>query len=301
MGWKRLRAVLRFLFVAAGIAFMVLAFTATADRARGSLFPGYLPIVFSGVSATLAVYALYRGWISLLPQVQAGALARGFYLAQLGKYMPGAVWQAVGQVGYAVRAGVPSSVASTAFPLQALILAAGGGALGATMVLFPESRSSGTGLLPLAGLLLLLPLRRRWLLVVFKVLGRLVRREFPERLVPAQSAIFRSWGWGVIALLLYAVAFALPLEGVSQGQSFALSLVTFSFAWTVGFLALPFPTGIGVREAVLLAALAPQVVAAEVITASVYQRLITMGAEVLMIGLSVVFASRLGSRHGDGS
>jgi uncharacterized membrane protein YbhN (UPF0104 family) len=57
----------------------------------------------------------------------------------------------------------------------------------------------------------------------------------------------------------------------------------FAVAWTTGFLAVPFPSGIGIREGVLIAATGSPSGAASVIAASIVHRLVTMVGEIVMI------------------
>ena len=54
----------------------------------------------------------------------------------------------------------------------------------------------------------------------------------------------------------------------------------------MGFLAVPFPSGIGVREAVLIATVASPSGAGPVIVASVVHRLVTMLGELVMIAIT---------------
>jgi uncharacterized membrane protein YbhN (UPF0104 family) len=55
-------------------------------------------------------------------------------------------------------------------------------------------------------------------------------------------------------------------------------LAAYAFAWTVGYIALPVPTGLGIREATLAVVL-PVAVVGSVVALSAIHRLVTMIAE----------------------
>jgi len=264
---SRLGGPLRVLFGVAGVAFMVVAFLQTWDRSQGLTLPSW-SLLLAALASVLAdlVVALFA-WSTLLrpPRGTAGgragpaagsprAVAPGFFLAQLGKYVPGAVWQAVGQVGYATRAHVSVARASVSFVVFALTQAVAGGVLGAATALLAPDLPGLLRIAAASGVLLLVLLDRR------------------------------SVAYSVVVMALAGLAFALVLAGTAPDVGFLLAAVpAFSLAWAVGFLALPFPAGLGVREAVLLATLGTVVPAAGLIAASVLLRLVFMVAEALCI------------------
>jgi hypothetical protein len=107
---------------------------------------------------------------------------------------------------------------------------------------------------------------------------RLVRRQAPPDLVPPQRAILVSSAWSVATLLASGGAFALLVSDASNGT--LVAILGYALAWAVGFLALPFPSGLGVREAVLVAVVGPT---APVIAASIVHRLVTIAAEGVLV------------------
>jgi uncharacterized membrane protein YbhN (UPF0104 family) len=76
-------------------------------------------------------------------------------------------------------------------------------------------------------------------------------------------------------------------------SSAAASVPGFALAWTAGFLALPFPAGVGIREVVLIAVLGRAGGTAPLIGASVAHRLLSIVAELAMM----VWASTRGARR----
>jgi uncharacterized membrane protein YbhN (UPF0104 family) len=177
--------------------------------------------------------------------------------------------------------------------VHAAIEAAAGAAIGALLLLAPGAptlvRFGAASLL-----LLLAVLRRRWLATVLDRVGGWVGRPSISEHVPAQPAILRSFAWTVGTFGLSAGAFAILLRGLGADVTPVHAIAAFCFAWTVGFLAVPFPAGIGIREAALVAALQGDVSAGLVIAASLCHRLVNMVVEVLLI-----LGSRVAARDTD--
>jgi len=85
-----------------------------------------------------------------------------------------------------------------------------------------------------------------------------------------------------------SLGFALLLHGLAPGTSIPYAASAFSLAWALGFAALPFPSGLGVREAAL-AFLLPGATA-QVIAASIALRLVSIAVE---LGFGVLSARGL--------
>lgn len=282
-GRYRSGQILRVLFGVAGLVFMGIVFRETWDRSQGRVLPGWGYAIGAEALIVAGMAGASRGWVSLFDgHGSKKALAEAFYTAQLGKYVPGAIWQAVGQVGMSRRAGVSLAQATVAFPVHALTWLAAGGTVGAALALTGFHLSVAVRAAALLGLLLVLPLRRIWMLKVLAFFTRLLKRGTTEAL-PPQAAILRCYGWGIWTHVMSGAAFALLASSINEGASPAAALPAFALAWTIGFLAVPFPSGVGVRELVLIATLASPSTAAPVIAASIAQRLITMVGELAMI------------------
>lgn len=287
---RRLSLFLRIAFAAAGIAFLAIAFAGTWNQSRRSVLPSPAALLGSGSLLLASLTLASRGWTALFEgRASRPELIRGFYTAQLGRYIPGAVWQAVGLVGFAGRAGVSAGRASTAFPVFALAQAAAGGTVAALLAGLGSGLSPGLRFGSLAGLLMVLPLWRTWMEKVVRLVGRLLGKPALEELIPSQRGILRSYAWAVSTLLAASVGFALLASSLQVPASLWAMIPVFSLAWTVGFLALPFPSGLGIREAVLVAVIGHSS-AAMVIAASVTLRLLNMLGEILMIVVSRIRA-----------
>ena len=283
---------LRWVFGLGGIAFLVVAFRETWRRSQALPIPKAWAFVSAAVLILVGLYCLARAWVRLFAD-QGGnrSLAAGFYASQLGRYIPGAVWQALAQVGLATQSGIPLPQASTAFAVHALVQLAAGGTAGATLAVFGTGVPMGIRLVAPLALLPLIVLRRSVLVRVLRPLGRLMRRTFSDALVPSQKAILASYCWTLCNVVVGSLAFTVLLSSLPGGAPILASSAAFGLAWMIGFLAVPFPSGIGVREAALLVTIGFAAPRSHVIAASVGQRLVLMAADAVAI-----VSSRIRSR-----
>jgi hypothetical protein len=282
----------RLVFAAAAVAFLILAFVQTYDRAR-DVMPAWWRVGLSAVCALAGLAFAGRSWLALFDDAEPrGPLLRAFYGAQIAKYVPGGVWQAVGQIGLTARAGIAVERASTAFVVNALTNVAAGATVGSLVAFAGPTPKLPVRLLSLAGLSALLLLHRGWMTRAVAVARRVARRPAGPDVVPGQAAILRSYAWCLGTFVAAGAAFGFVLADAPAGWSALTPVAAFGLAWTAGFLALPFPSGLGVREAVLIVT-AGSSAAAPVIAASAIHRLVTIVAEALWI-----LGTRAGVRRG---
>lgn len=283
-GSSRTRTVLRGLFALAGLASLVAAFLATWDRSEGLPLASWPRLILAGTIVVVGLGLATRSWAALLDVSPRARFARGFLLSQLGKYVPGGVWQALGQVEYA-RGYVSGHHATVAFAAFMFTQAATGATVGVAAALLSSEVTAWIRLAVLPAPLLLITLDRRWMVRIVRwyVRWRGVETD-ADQLVPGQDHILRSAAWSVLVHLVMGVGFALTLPDVG-GATFAAAVPAYALAWTVGFLALPFPAGLGVREGAL-ALLLPPLALPTLIAGSVVYRLIVMIGEVVAIGLA---------------
>lgn len=278
----------RILFGSVAIAFLAIAFRETLHRSRGLSLPDWPHLVLAAILQLTAVTFAALGWAYLFDGRSRWVLARGYFASQPAKYIPGAIWQPIGQVKLAADAGVTLGPATVTMLVHAGIQVIAGGSLGALLV-FSSSLSWGGRLLALLGLMPLLMLQRAWLVRIIEASERWTRRSLGSRLVPGQKAVLRSFGWSTATLGMAGMAFSVLLSSVAPPGvhvSLLVAVPAFALAWTVGFVAIPFPAGLGVREGVLIAVLAPLVGPAPIIAASVFHRLVTMAVELMLFAAS---------------
>ncbi len=250
------------------------------------------PLVASLVTL-LAVFAyLVKLWALMVkglggPSLRLVDAIRIFFLANLGRYLPGKFWQLAGLTYLAGRQGVSLPVASTSAVLGqvfSLGAAASLGVLGLLLAGFAPRYSQGlrvaaVALLVLISLLTTVPAALRFVLRLAFRLGR-SGDEVP-RLDPWFGArwlglYMPAWvGYGIAFGLLWASFPALPRV------SWLAATGGFASAYFFGYAALFAPAGLGVREGALAVMLAPWTGAAGATLLAVIARLWMTLAELV--------------------
>jgi len=234
--------------------------------------------------------------LELGPAVSTARVLRIFVVGFLSKYVPGKLPGLVATAKVANSGGVGLVRLASAGALSMSL-----GLLTAlTVGLFAgvEIMGAQAGWLALAAAVLVAVLA--WPQVVNRVSNRilrLTRREPADRMASARSirltVAWQSVSWILSGLHLWVLAMAL---GASPLRSLALCVGAFPLATAVGLVAVFTPDGIGVREAVLTAALTvvlPVPAAAVVALAS---RLVCTVAEIGM-GSVVLVAAEIAHRR----
>lgn len=253
-GSPRLRWARRVLALAAVVGVGLALLSAVEDAGEVAL-PGVGRLLVAGGFVALGVLAAGAAWAVLVPGPGVLALLPGFLLAQLARYVPGSVWQGVGQVLDAHRLGVGRGAASVAFVVQLATQLVGAGLVGTLAVLRPEL--GGWRWAALAGVLPVVLLWRPLLTAVLRLATRLAPRRLghlPDTL-PSQLRILAATGFGVVTALVLGLGFAVLLPDPSGLAGLLGAVGVFAAAWVVGFLVVPLPAGLGVRELVLVVGL----------------------------------------------
>ena len=213
---------------------------------------------------------------------------RLYNLSQLGKYLPGSVWQFVGRAAAYRHLGAHYGPIRDALVCESLWVVAGASVAGAVLT-GPRVLGILSGSLP--------PFVVWWLCVGFAsallalvaaavwkraLLVRYARLAWPPgRAVVAQAGIWLLLGMGFWVL---ARGSGLEVEPV-----FAIGL--FAAGYAVGFLVPIAPAGLGVRDAVLTLGLMPYVPAGEALAVTVMARIVYLVVDlVLALGQDGVFA-----------
>lgn len=282
-------------FVAVALGFLAAVIVRNADQLgsfRWELRPGILVVSVLAHSAVL-LWGV-RVWQILLRRfgfrVAYAPLARAWLVSNLGRYIPGAIWQFIGLAHLGASAGLPPVVAVSSlavhlgFSLVTAVLIA--------ILLVPPSVAGD--LAPFVAML-------RWttpaaLLVVHPapiraalgLLSRISRRPVVEW----QG----EWRDGVLLLALslfswaiYGGAFFLFLAALIRigPEHLALATGANALAFVAGYAAVISPGGLGVKEgalALLLGSIVPVAVAA---TLAIAARLWSIASELLPLLLFV--------------
>jgi uncharacterized membrane protein YbhN (UPF0104 family) len=277
----------------AGLVGLAIAAASTVDDVREQALPGAGPLAGAFVLQVLAVVFAARAWVALFPpDADRLGLATGLYTSQLTKYLPaGGLAQAASQVALA---GSNNGMAAAALrlPLFSLCSVLAGITFGAGLALDGDV-PLWARVLSVVGLGALVTLDRRILQALLRLARRFVKRLPPPEDLPSQRAIFACYGFALGNIATFAAAFVLLLGDLTDINAFGAG-AALAAGWVVGYLVVPLPSGLGVREAVLVAAL-PSLAAGPLLAASVAHRLVGLIAEASLAGVAhtrTVLASR---------
>lgn len=217
------------------------------------------------------------GWGERLTYRRAAAI---WTVANLGRYLPGKVWSVAGLAVLAQRAGVAGWAGiGAAVAMQALAVGSG---VTVTAVTAP-------GTLSAAGIVLGMGTAVATLAVLASPAAaarvhRLTGREL--RALPL-STVLVAGGVTTAAWAGYGVAFWCLARGILGPAPLSLSVATGVFAggYIVGLLALFAPGGVGVREAIFIALLAPSLGSGGAIVLSVASRVLLTVTEAGAAGV----------------
>ena len=235
-------------------------------------------LVGVGMSAGIW-HAMLHGIGEPLP---LAASLRIFFVGQIGKYVPGAVWPAVTQAALAREHGVAPRASVTAVTLFLWVHLVTAGALAIAVL-------AGAGDLPrwsLAALPALVALLAPPVLraTSTRVL-RLARRE-PLRATPDGRHLAVACGWALAMWACYGLHLQALTAAVQQPVAPLRAAGVFAASWFIGFVLLVAPAGVGLREAAMVALL-PLPAGAALLVALV-SRLILTAADTVWAGLTGV-------------
>ncbi len=283
----------------AGAAFVVRAFLRDRETVTDALAharPALLLVAFvlgglGMLSIALAWYTAIRvlgGSLRLLPTL------RGYFVGQLGKYLPGGVWAIMGRGEWARSGGVAGAIAysSVFLSIGSVYLAAV--LLAATLV--PVTGMFGAGgdarygfvllLLPLGFALLHPRVVNAALRALRRATGRDLSVPVPRWGVSSAVVLQQLPSWMLIGLATYLVAVAFGEAGAVLNVVAATAI-----SWVVGFVVLPVPGGIGVRESAFVAlatSLSPGIAA----TVAVVARLVFIAVDATGAAVTTMLSRR---------
>ncbi|KPK71334.1 hypothetical protein AMJ71_06525 [candidate division TA06 bacterium SM1_40] len=256
MSWRRIAQVL---LVSAAVIYIVQRIIADASKLLefdwrlklGSLAVSYL-LLFAAFSGYPVVWwLLLRGMGERLP---LGKAFRIWYVSNLGRYVPGKIWQIVGRVELAKDLGVARSTSAASVVYETGLIITSG------IIVFGVATVASRDATPFSSvwpIFLVLPFgivlaHPRVLSAVTNVVLRKVRK--PEITLDV------GLRWAASVLALYGILW------IIQGAGFfflvrSLTAVSFRWlpqlvgvfaaAWIAGFLSFITPGGLGVREGVM--------------------------------------------------
>ena len=242
----------------------------------------------------LAWRSLLAGLGSPLPRTVA---ARVMFVGQLGKYLPGSVWAFVAQVELARDWNVPRSRGAAATLVAIAVTVAVSLAVAAVALPLSSAEAARRWWWALAAAPVLLACLHP------RVLGwgiGLAARPFARFREVAEAGPLRISGGAVAASVGWTLVAWVPLGahvwlltwavGGNALASIGPAVGAYALAWTLGLLVVFAPAGLGVREVVLVVALAPVVDAGAALVVAVLSRLVMTVADVGWAGLSLLLS-----------
>jgi uncharacterized membrane protein YbhN (UPF0104 family) len=293
MNRKRLLQTAVLLVGLVGIGF---AIAESVDRAGEQVMPSTDSIVVAAVLMLVAISASARAWVALFSDLVKDPASRNvlrgtFYLSQLTKYVPaGGLVQATSQLSLARAVGVPLRRAAVAFPVSAVGAVAGGSTL-ASGLAFDSDQPGWVRLLAVAGLGTVALLHRGLMARVLDFAHRRYTRIPGSDQLPTQRDILVFYVWALVTIGAMCLAYTAMLGSLSD-ESPPIVFCAFAASFVIGFLAVPIPAGVGVREAVLVLLL-PGIGTGPLLAVSLALRLLAIGTEVLALLANKV----VGRRH----
>jgi uncharacterized membrane protein YbhN (UPF0104 family) len=261
-----------------------------------------LPLLAAAALLSLAAVIAYGAvWPTILRRLGVPVpkdAVRLFLQSQLGKYVPGSVWHYAGRVGLARARGVAAR-----FTLLSLGIEVAASTLSAALVglLLLPPRLAVPLMTAVAAILVLGSVgrprtARRLLDPVLWTAERVVRVP-RSQMAPALRALPVAAALYVPVWAVYGTAFWLTARALFPVPAGELAYFTAAFAlgWIAGMVVVFAPGGIGVREAVLVALVAPRIGHTEAIVVAGASRVLLTGADLAGGGAALAL-SRLGAR-----
>ncbi len=302
---RRVLAVLRSPWVRWGFLVLAVALAVYAVAAvRHELADAAASLSPARVAVALALSVVFVGctflaWRAVLAdlgsRVRLGPAVSVFGLGQLGKYVPGGVWNVVAAAEIGADHGIPRRRSVTAMAVATLVGVVSGAVVGLAALPFLAAGALGPWgwvlwVLPVAAVVLAPPVLNPLVAAAL----RLARRPPLEHPLGwrglGASAGWSVVGWVCAGLQVWALAAGLGMPASARGV--ALAVGGYALAWVVGFLVVVVPAGAGARELVLLAVLAGTLPHAAVLLVVLTSRVLVTIADLLMAGVGALAARR---------
>lgn len=288
------------LFVAGLLALAIRRRDMLVDAAGRAtdLPPGPLILAFLVLLVGRGALALWA-WIELssrLARIDPGPATLVWLRAAAAKYLPGGIWHPLSAIGRLEGRGADLGAAALVLvtDLTAMLVAAL--VVGAMAIPALITAAGGTSLWLLLAVPALLLVHPRVFGIALRVLERATGRSIDRTPLPPSVAL-RAVALHGVGWVLGGVSLFLVLRALGAPAPVSLSIPAAPLAWAVGFLFVPAPGGLGVREGALVALLGTSVSAEAALGAALISRAMFIVKDVGGVALS--FAIRQGNRGRD--
>lgn len=262
------------------------------------------PLVLSAVAGLAGVGVSGMIWRRVLTGLGSPLPIRPatkvFFVAQLGKYLPGSLWPVLAQAELGRDHGVPRRTAVAAQTLFMWVHLVTGGIIGIPVLAAVGLLPGWTAVVPLLLVPLLFP--RPLVVVIDAALRRLGRQPLPARPRGLDMAI--AGAWAALMWLLYGLHIHWAVDALEFPAPGLLPVVAatgvFAAAWSAGFLFLIAPAGAGAREVVLVAGLTTVTAPETAFTVTLISRLVLSIADGAWGGVGLLAGVGRGGPAADG-
>lgn len=291
---RLVRHTLQILFIAALAWYMAPIFADSVSKFRLADWTiDYWLLAASLLLMQVVLYAQSAIWSTLVgffgKTISYNKAFKIAYLAQLGRYLPGRIWQLFGMIYLAGKQGISKEEATVSFLLSQLFATPPGLLIVVVYLFMLETAAKYHNYIAFAWIavgtmlaFIVVFLKPAWFRACINFAVRLLRQtpvEFRlEKKLGLQVLFFYFVTWN-----LYGVSFYLFLKSILPGYDFGLIEIigAWTLAYLVGYWAIVLPAGIGAREAALIILLAPIIGADRAGIAVIGARLWSMVGEVI--------------------
>jgi uncharacterized membrane protein YbhN (UPF0104 family) len=244
-----------------------------------------LPISIAAMVAVLAaLLASMKIWQVLMAglgsPLPVPVVSRVLFLGQLGKYLPGSVWPVLAQMELGKTYRVPRHRSASASVLVMLLSLLTG--LLTALVMLPFTGTSSYLWAFAVTPVLLACLHPRVLNKLMSRLLGLARQPPLEHPLSGRTlAVALGWSFAVwicngVQIWLLTIRLGAPI-----GSSLLLAIGGYAFAWSVGFIVVFAPAGVGPREVMLVTTLSPVLGAGGATAVALVSRALTIAGDLL--------------------
>jgi uncharacterized membrane protein YbhN (UPF0104 family) len=260
-------------WIVAGIIIYILFRTIYNNREQLAKWDWRIDWFYALISAATLVGAYLcgsQGWREVIRgfgiQIKLYESFRVVYLANLGRYIPGKVWQVIGMVGLAKELSIAPSISMASFALVQAY------ALPASFILIPLTLGLGDSTATLAVYRDVIYIFMAVVVVVFLILFfrpdglewalnkvlKLFKQE-PVKYKPNMKNRISILIWYIFNWALFGLSFHFFLKALIVDMPIPIYISTGAYitAYILAYITLISPAGLGVREGIMSAIIAP--------------------------------------------
>lgn len=290
----------RWAFLILTLALAVYAVAATWDQlvvAAGQLEAGTI-LAATAVSAAY-IWCTLEAWRCILADLGSPLRRRAavslFGVSQLGKYLPGGVWNVIAAAEIGADHHIPRRRSVAAMALAVLVGVVSGAVVGMLTLPFLSQGALGSWswlvwLAPLTVVVLLPPVLNPMLAWLLRITRQPALANPPSWRGLGSATAWSVLGWLLAGAQVWVLASGLGMQ--STPQTVALAVGGYALAWVCGFLVVVSPAGAGAREVVLLAVLAGVLPHSAALLLALLSRVLLTVVDLALAGVGGAFARR---------